>query len=101
MTIDVSPEKGPVTDQPDTTEQADIIASLLDARKEAIVIRPVAKNQVCGFDIGTDPTGKRRPCPYKATMKLNDKPLCDKHAELQMIAACGRNVKIDRRPSNR
>ena len=54
------------------------------------VIRPVQK-EFCQFDLGND-----RRCPQIATMLLDSKALCDRHAALAMMAICGRAVQIKR-----
>ncbi len=53
-------------------------------------IRP-AHDEKCQFDLG-----EKHYCPCKATMSLNGKTVCDRHAELAMVSICGRNVKINR-----
>lgn len=51
----------------------------------------------CDFQCGLDPSGLPKKCPSKATMKLCDTKLCDRHAELAMTSICGRFVKIERK----
>lgn len=59
------------------------------------LIRP-AHGEICQFDYGLTPAGKSRHCQQKATMLLDSKPLCDQHATIAMITACGRAVQIKR-----
>lgn len=62
--------------------------------KDQIVIRPASCQ--CSFERGIDPSGKKLICPKPATMKLNQIPLCDTHAEYKMMSVCGRATRIDR-----
>jgi len=55
-----------------------------------------AHGEMCQFVYGSGPGGPRC-CPQRATMLVDSKPLCDKHAALAMMAVCGRAVKIVRR----
>lgn len=50
----------------------------------------------CSFELGRDPAGRRRTCPFKAAIRLDGVALCDHHAEYAMTAACGRDTKIRR-----
>ena len=52
----------------------------------------------CQFSTGLDPAGRPIQCRSRATMRLEGgvPPLCDKHAELAMASACGREVRIER-----
>ena len=65
-----------------------------EAVKSPISVLPA--NGQCSFERGRDPSGKRIICQRKATMRINGVALCDQHAELSMMAGCGRNTKITR-----
>ncbi len=60
-----------------------------------IKVRPTTST-LCSFIAGHDAAGRKVHCPKKPTMSLNGKPLCDQHAEIAMVEACGRNVTINR-----
>jgi len=55
-----------------------------------------AKNQKCVFEFGLDASGRARKCDKAATVVLEGKPLCDRHAELRMTVLCGRHTVIRR-----
>ena len=59
-------------------------------------IRPVQPKITCVSPVGLSPTGKGVKCPSKATMKIDDKPICDKHAEELMTIECGLPTTIVR-----
>ena len=59
-------------------------------------IRPVQPKTNCASPVGLSPTGKSIKCPSRATMKIGDKPICDKHAEELMTAECGLPTTIVR-----
>jgi hypothetical protein len=59
-------------------------------------IRPVQPKTNCASPVGLSSTGKGIKCPSKATMKIDDKAICDKHAEELMTADCGLPTKIVR-----
>ena len=58
-------------------------------------IRPVHKT-TCISPVGLSPTGKGIKCPSKATMSIDDKPICDKHAEFILEKECGLPTTIVR-----
>ncbi len=60
-----------------------------------IKVRPTTST-LCSFIAKYDAAGRKVHCPKKPTMSLNGKPLCDQHAEIAMVEACGRNVTINR-----
>ena len=68
---------------------------MTEAVKDAISVKSANGDQ-CSFERGRDPAGKRVLCDHKATIRIGGTSLCDRHAELSMAAACGRNTKIER-----
>ncbi len=65
------------------------------AVKDPISVLP-AHGELCHFELGRDPIDTAKMCQAEATMTLDNIALCDRHAELRMMSACGRNVKINR-----
>lgn len=59
-------------------------------------IRPVQPKTTCVSPVGLSPTGKGIKCPSKATMKINDLAICDRHAESILTVECGLPTKIIR-----
>lgn len=59
-------------------------------------VRPRNYDDTCHHANGLDPAGKIARCHRAATMRLDDIPYCDGHAEPLMAAYCERPVKIER-----
>lgn len=50
----------------------------------------------CQHQRGLDTAAKPIKCFSAATLRLDDVPYCDRHAQPIMAATCGRPVKIER-----
>ena len=64
--------------------------------ERAMKILPNTTAQRCQRKIGLTAAGTPRPCPKRATMIVDDKPVCDCCASDLMAAECGRPVTIQR-----
>jgi len=59
-------------------------------------VRPRKHGDTCQHRRGLDAAAKPIKCPASATMRLDDIPYCDTHAEPIMAVVCERPVKIRR-----
>lgn len=49
--------------------------------KKVLSIKPLLKPSTCKYQVGLSTTGMPICCPRKATIIVNDKPMCFEHAK--------------------